>query len=281
MHAPAYRPITRNGRTHHIPVERPRPPRDIDRAVLTAVTTATIALVAVSVAWSTASIGDLLQRVTVAPLAYGAASAFDLTWCLAMAVEWLARYDDARARLPRGAGHVSLAIAMGAVGIHGWLAGDWATAVIGAVISGLAKGGWTLVMHHQAITLDQDTAIWLRAERSARGAARALAAEERADARSAGQLAAIRSGLALPGPDAPDVAPDAGPDGSGQSADAPDDQPEQPAVPPMTKADAVRTAVSSGITDPDAILRYVQKRSDANASAETIARYIRAVRKGA
>lgn len=208
MHAPAYRPITRNGRTHHIPIPAPKPPRDIDRAVLTAVTVSTIALVAVSVAWSTASIGDLLQRVTIAPLAYGAASAFDLTWCLAMAVEWLARYDDERAWLPRTAGHVSLAIAMGAVGVHGWLAGDWATAVIGAVISGLAKGGWTLVMHHQAVTLDSDTAIWLRAERSARGAARALAVEERADARSAAQLAAIRTHLALSGPDSP--VPDTG-----------------------------------------------------------------------
>lgn len=271
---PAYRPITRNGRTHHIPINRPRPPRDIDRTVLTAVTTGTALLVTVSVAWSTASIGDLLHRVTAPPLAYGAASAFDLAWILAMAIEWLARYDPARAQAPRRAGHVFLLAAMGAVGVHGWLAGDWATAIVGGAISALAKGGWTLVMRHQAVTLDADTAAWLQAERAARGAARALAAEERADARAAGQLAAIRDHLALPDPD------ESG-EGSGESADRPEDPEPAPAVPPMTITDAVRTAVDSGITDPEAVLKYVRGRSDANAKLSTIERYLRAFPKAA
>ena len=280
MPRPAYRPITRNGRTHYVPIEPPRPPRDVDRTVLAAVTAGTVLLVAVSVAWSTASIGNLLQHVTIAPLAYGAAGAFDLTWVIAMAVEWLARYDETRAELPRRAGHVALLAAMAGVGIHGWLAGNWATAVVGAVISALAKGGWTLVMRHQAVALDPDTAAWLAAERAARGAARALAAETRADARSAAQLAAIRASLALPAADGPDV-PDADPEQSADRPDRPDTEPGPAAVPPMTITDAVRTAISSGITDPDAILRYVHQRSDANAKAETVARYVRAVRKGA
>lgn len=267
----AYRPITRNGRTHHIPVPAPRPPCDWDRDVLIAVTIAATILVAVSVLWSTASIGALLQRVTIGPLAYGAATAFDLTWIIAMALEWRARYDAPRARGPRRAGHFALLAAMAGVGIHGWLAGDWATAVVGAAISALAKGSWTLVMRHQAVALDADTAAWMHAERAARGAARALAAEERVDARSAAQLEAIRASLALPAPEAPD----ADPEESGEPAEAPEDL--RP-VPPLTIAEAVRTAVQSGITDPEAVHRYVCQRSDANAKMASVERYLRAFR---
>jgi hypothetical protein len=202
-----YTPVTRNGRTHYVPTDAPRPPRDWDHTVLTAVTIATTLLVTVSVAWSTASIGALLATTITAALAYGAASAFDLVWIISMAVEWLARYDSTRARLPRIAGHISLGIAMTAVGIHGYLSGNWATAGVGAFVSALAKGGWTVVMRHQAVTLDPHTAAWLRAERASRGAARALAAEERVDARAEGQLAAIRDSLTSV-PDVSGTAPD-------------------------------------------------------------------------
>ena len=88
-------PHTVNGKTEMVleryTIDLPVPPRDWDRTVLTAVTAAAGALVAVAVVWSTASIGDLLARVTVAPAAYAAAVAFDLAWILCMAVEWLAR----------------------------------------------------------------------------------------------------------------------------------------------------------------------------------------------
>jgi hypothetical protein len=263
----AYRAITRNGRTHHVPINRPRPPRDWDRTVLGAVTAGTAVLVAVSVAWSTSSIGDLLQRVTTQVLAYGAATAFDLTWIIAMAIEWLARFDEERARLPRLAGHVALLAAVAAVGIHGWLAGDWATAAVGGVISALAKGGWTLVMRHQAVALDADTAAWLHAERSARGAARALAAEERADVRHEAQLAAIRESLGVD-PDATGLDPDEAPGD-------PDEELTPSASGPMTIKDAVRIALDSGISDPDAVLRFVRGRVDANTKLATVERYIR------
>lgn len=268
MPSPAYRPITRNGRTHHVPIPVPRPPRDVDRDVLRAVTAGTVLLVIVSVAWSTSSIGDLLQHVTAAPLAYGAAGAFDLTWVLAMAVEWLSRYDTARAELPRRAGHIALLAAVAGVGIHGWLAGDWATAAVGGSVSALAKGGWTIVMQHQAVTLDEDTAAWLGAERSARGAARALAAEERVDARSDAQLEAIRATLALPGPDSPDADPD-------EAEGDPDEKAEPTVSGPMTVKGAVRIALDSGVSDPDAVLRFVHQRADANAKLATVERYLR------
>jgi hypothetical protein len=247
-----YMPVTRNGRTHHIPTPGPTPPRDWDHIVLTAVTAATAILVTVSVAWSTASIGDLLQCATAPTLAYGAAAAFDLTWIIAMAVEWLARYDTDRARLPRRAGHVALLAAVAAVGVHGWLAGDWSTAVVGGAISALAKGGWTLVMHHQAVTLDQDTAAWLHAERAARGAARALAAGERTDARAAGQLAAIRDSLAPSGPDMSGTVPDT--DVQAAVRDAPDAMPgadPQAIAAYLSRAGLRVTPDTPGQDDPD------------------------------
>ncbi|MET9943003.1 protein transporter Sec31, partial [Streptomyces halstedii] len=63
--------------------------------------------------------------------------------------------------------------------------------------------------------------------------------------------------------------------------DSPDDDEQPTASGPMTIADAVRTAVSSGITDPDAVLRYVRKVADANAKATSVDRYLRGHRKPA
>src|SRR5690349_5462982 len=69
-------PHTVNGKTEMVldryTVDIPVPPRDWDRTVLTAVTAAAGLLVSVTVVWSTASIGDLLARVTIAPAAYAA-----------------------------------------------------------------------------------------------------------------------------------------------------------------------------------------------------------------
>jgi hypothetical protein len=115
----------------------------------------------------------------------------------------------------------------------------------------------------------------LAAERAARGAARALAAEERIDARSAAQLAAIRASLDLPGPDGPDADPEESGAQSGQSAPDPETPPTSGLTGPMTVKDAVRTALDSGVTDADAVLRFVHERADANAKVSTVERYLR------
>ncbi|MFD6735893.1 hypothetical protein ACFWDZ_32870, partial [Micromonospora aurantiaca] len=121
-------------------IEVPVPPRDWDQIALNSVTVIVTALVLACVVWSTVSIGDLLSRVVVEPAAYGAAAVFDLAWIALMIIEWLARYTPARARAARIGGYAALLVAMGAVGAHGWLAGDAATGMVGAVVSGLAKG---------------------------------------------------------------------------------------------------------------------------------------------
>lgn len=267
-------PHTVNGKTEMVldryTVDVPVPPRDWDRTVLTAVTAAAGLLVSVTVVWSTASIGDLLARVTIAPAAYAAAVAFDLAWILCMAVEWLSRYDPARAGLPRRMGHGALAIAMVAVGAHGWLAGQVAIGAIGAVVSGIVKTLWTVVLRHHAKPLDDKTQQWVDKQRAEAGGELAMVAinRELTRARSlvATEEAALRTG------------PDADPDESGQSADEPDPNPQPELTGPMTVKDAVRTALDSGVSDPDKILSYVRQRADANAKPATVDRYIRLAR---
>jgi hypothetical protein len=264
-------PHTVNGKTEMVldryTVDIPVPPRDWDRTVLTAVTAAAGLLVAVTVIWSTASVGDLLARVTIAPAAYSAAVAFDLAWILCMAVEWLSRYDPDRASLPRNMGHGALVIAMIAVGAHGWLAGQAAIGIIGAVVSGIVKTLWTVVLRHHAKPLDDKTQQWVDKQRADAGGELAMVAINRELTRARSLVAAEEEALRID--------PDADPDQSGQDPDAGSGNPLPTLTGPMTVKDAVRTAKDSGITDPDAVLRYVHKVADANAKADTVGRYLR------
>lgn len=265
-------PHTINGKTEMVleryTVQMPVPPRDWDRTVLTAVTATASVLVVAAVIWSTASIGDLLARVTIAPAAYAAAVAFDVAWILCMAVEWLARYDPARAELPRRMGHGALAIAMLAVGAHGWLAGQQAIGVIGAVVSGIVKTLWTIVLRHHAKPLDEKTQQWVDKQRAEAGGELAMVAINRELARARGLVNAEVLALEAAGPDAD-------PDQSGQSTDDPDSNPLPSLTGRMNVKDAVRTARDSGISEPDAVLRYVHQVADANAKLATVERYLR------
>lgn len=264
-------PHTVNGKTEmvldHYTVDLPVPPRDWDRTVLTAVTAAAGLLVAVTVVWSTASIGDLLARVTIAPAAYAAAVAFDLAWILCMAVEWLSRYDPARASLPRRMGHGALAVAMVAVGAHGQLAGQVAIGAIGAVVSGIVKTLWTVVLRHHAKPLDNKTQQWVDKQRAEAGGELAMVAINRELTRARALVSAEEQALR--------TGPDADPDESGQDPDAGSGNPLPTLTGPMTIKDAVQTAKDSGIRDPDAVLRYVHQVADANAKLATVERYLR------
>jgi hypothetical protein len=264
-------PHTIDGRTEMVldryQVQVPVPPRDWDRIIRTAVTIAAGLILTACVIWSTASIGDLLARVVIPPAAYAAAVVFDLAWISCMALEWLARYDTRRAALPRKAGHVALLLAMGAVAAHGSLAGQLVIGIVGAAVSGLAKGLWTVVLAHHATPLNDRTQQWVDKQRAEAGGRLAMVAVRRELTRADALVHAERTAL--------EARPDADPDESGQSADTPDEA-EQPAPSgPMTIADAVRTAADSGLKDPDAILRYVRTVADANANPETVNRYIR------
>ncbi|MET7648353.1 protein transporter Sec31 [Streptomyces sp. NPDC005426] len=272
-------PHTIDGRTELVldtyEVAVPVPPRDWDRTVLTTVTTAAALIGAACIVWSTASIGDLLTRVTVAPAAYAAAAVFDLVWLSCMALEWLARYDQARAALPRRAGYVALAIAMAAVGTHGWIADQAAIGIVGAAVSGLAKTMWTVVLRHHAKPLDPRTQQWVDKQRAEAGGRLAMVAVRRELTRAEALVEAER--LAISGDSAD--APEAPPETPEPEENAPEVEAEARPYGPMTITDAVRTALSTNITDPEAVLRYVRKVADANAKEESVTRTLRMLRK--
>ena len=246
-------------------VDIPRAPLDWDHIALTAVTASTAAIVLASIAWSTTGIGDLLTRIAPAGAAYSAAAIFDLLWINAMILEWLARYDPQRAATFRRAGHVALAIAMAAVGTHGAITDSVAVGIVAAAVSALAKAGWTLVLREYARPLDPRTQAWLIRRQARIGARLALSGQLR-------RLAAIEARTA------PRTSPDTDPD---EHRTDPDPAPPSELTAPMTVKDAVRTAVDSGIASPDSVLRYVRKRADANASADTVNRYLRLYRRSA
>lgn len=274
-------PHTIDGRTELVldrfEVQVPVPPRDWDRTVLTAVTVAAALIGAACVVWSTASIGDLLTRVTVAPAAYAAAAVFDLVWLSCMALEWLARYDQARAALPRRAGYVALAIAMAAVGAHGWIADQAAIGIVGAAVSGLAKTMWTVVLRHHAKPLDPRTQQWVDKQRAQAGGRLAMVAVRRELTRAEALVEAERIAISGDSGNAPETLPE-NPETEEMAPEA-----ESPPRPygPMTITDAVRTAISTGVTEPEAVLRYVRTVADANAKEESVNRTLRSLRRTA
>ncbi|MEU0761607.1 protein transporter Sec31 [Streptomyces microflavus] len=272
-------PHTIDGTTHLV-LDRykedvPLPPRDWDRIVLTGVTAAAAVIGVASILWSTASIGSLLDLVVpLTAAAYAAALVFDLVWLSCMALEWLARYDQERAALPRRAGYVALGIAMGAVGAHGWISGDAAIGFIAAAVSGLAKILWTVVLRHHAKPLNARTQQWVDAERAKAGGRLAMVAVRRELTRAEQAVAAERAAISGGSPEDDPESPE-------DETEDPEGAPMPPPNGPMTIADAVRMALSCGISDPEKVLRYVRQVADANAKEESVLRTLRMERKSA
>lgn len=225
-------PHTIDGITHTVPesytVDVPIPPRDWDRVITLIVNTITILLVIASVAWSTASIGDLLAASVTPVIAYAAAGVFDFAWIIAMALEWLCRYDQARARTPRTAGNIALLLAMSAVGTHGWITGNAAIGIIGAAISLMAKSVWALVMRDKHRPLDARTRAWLDHSEAEVAAALALASRQRQLARTKAQAALMAEQPLLEAEPRPQLLPA---------------QPPRRTPPPSTPAGPVGTPV--------------------------------------
>ncbi|HEY8985730.1 MAG TPA: protein transporter Sec31 [Streptomyces sp.] len=253
--------------------EVPVPPRDWDQAVRTAVTIGAVALVTVSLAWTTVSVGGLLAMASIGVVAYAAGVAFDASWILCMGAEWLLRYDPDRAAVPRRAGHIALAISMGAVYAHGQLSGEWAVGAVGAAVSALAKGGWMIAMRVHARPLDPRTQQWVTKRRAAVDGQLAMIPVRRELQRGRALIDAEQRSLTDAGftdPDRPD-----------ESADDPDQQ--IPTIRPglVTTKDAVQDAWNSGIRDRDAVIRSVASATGRAPSPDTIDRYLRALRIGA
>lgn len=261
-------------------IEVPAPPADWDQRVRIAVTTIATILVAVSVAWTTASVGALLATTTAAAVAYAAGIAFDASWVLCMGAEWLLRYDPDRVALPRIGGRWALAVSMGAVFAHGYLSGQWIVGVVGAAVSALAKGSWTIAMRVSARPLDSRTQQWVAKRRAAVDGQLAMIPIRRELQRGQHLVDAERASL---GPVAEENG-SAVPETSGDPEDVPEDpDPKVSAIRSgrVTTQEAVRNAWDSGIRDPEAVLRTVRNATGRDVPQSSIDRYLRALRVGA
>ncbi|MFC7906449.1 protein transporter Sec31 [Streptomyces nigra] len=261
-------------------VEVPEPPRDWDQIVRSAVTIGAILLVTASLVWTTASIGDLLSAVTIGVVAYAAAVAFDASWILCMAVEWLLRYDPQRAKSAQRAGRWGLAVSMAAVFAHGYLMADtWVIGAVGAVVSGLAKGGWSMAMRVHARPLDHRTQQWVDARRAKLDGRLAMIPIRRELQRGEHLIEAEQRALGLPEENgSADPEPSGTPDALPESPD--------PKVSPIrtgrvTTQEAVRNAWDAGIRDPEAVLRTVRDATGKDVPQSSVDRYLRALRVGA
>jgi hypothetical protein len=299
-------PVTLDGETYlvteQVPV--PAPPRDWDHAIRIAATAATALILAASVTWTTASAGGLLAAAVPQPVAYGAAVAFDVSWMICTAFEWLGRHDPRRATIARRVGWAALAVAVGAVAVHGCLAASWGVAAVGAAVSVLAKAVWAVALHHHAPPLDDLTRAALRKRRAQLGAELAVAADNREITRARGQLAALRASLA---PDTADSDPDS-PDDRVRDALSALPEPDRAAVAdylaqratdtppdnedtsstallrpvpatvgrtPDTITDTVRTALASGVRDPDSVLSVARQVHGQHVTRATVTRLLR------
>ncbi|MBE1597191.1 hypothetical protein [Streptomyces stelliscabiei] len=164
MNTPIVRAVTRNGRTHHVEEPAQLPPLTPDEIIMRAVGVATAIVVTGALVWSTVSVGAMLGKVAPEWAAYMIAGVFDLTWIVAMAIEYVLRFEPARQKIPKRIGWLSLFISMAAIFTHGALLEAKWIGLFGALVSALAKGLWWLTMYVTSRQLDKDTQAWLNAE---------------------------------------------------------------------------------------------------------------------
>jgi hypothetical protein len=253
-------------------IDVPEPPRDWDQLVRTAVTVGAVVLVTASLVWTTASIGDLLASVTLPAVAYAAAVAFDASWIMCMGVEWLLRYDPNRAKVAQRAGWWALAVSMAAVFAHGHVVADeWVIGAVGALVSGLAKGGWTMAMRVHARPLDPRTQQWVEARRAKVDGQLAMIPIRRDLQRGEHLVEAERRALTADS----GSGGSADPDQSGGSADRPDRTVTPIDRRSLTTKDAVRIAWEDGIRDRADVIREVSRQLGRPASPDTVDRYLR------
>lgn len=164
MNTPIVRTVTRNGRTHYVEEQPKLPPLTPDEIIMRTVGAATAIVVLGALIWSTVSVGAMLAAVAPAWAAYMIAAIFDLTWIVAMATEYILRFEPGRQKVPKAIGWLALAISMGAIFTHGALLDLPWIGAFGALVSALAKGLWWLLMFATTRRLDKDTQAWLTLE---------------------------------------------------------------------------------------------------------------------
>jgi hypothetical protein len=174
---------TLDGETTYRDVERtvrvPAPPRDWDIILVRGLISGALLVTALSLVWSTNSIGGLLDRSASALAAYSVAIIFDVVWLSCQAREWLDRRDPDRAAVPRRFGYVALAATMAAIVVHGHVEQELASGIVGAAVSGLAKAMWINVLGYYAVPLDPGMAHHLLTRRRRIAVKLAIGADRR------------------------------------------------------------------------------------------------------
>ena len=204
-------PVERDGKQHLVP-QAFRVPRDYDAMALTAVLAAASLAVAGAITWSTVAIGGLLSGVAPVWAAYLVAGVFDLAWIVCLILEWLCRFDRARAALPVACGWVALGLSVCLITLHGasnggtaLMAGtvDWSgrgtvLGACGGAVSVIAKGMATVVMRHTSVAMDPASEAWLSAERAEVNATLAVTAARRQLTRTQSRIATETLALSTP-----------------------------------------------------------------------------------
>ncbi|MFJ7590098.1 hypothetical protein ACIQZO_22475 [Streptomyces sp. NPDC097617] len=175
---------TIDGTTHLVPepytVRTPKLPRDKDAVALVGVSGLVLALTLVAIVWSTVSIGQLLGG----GVGYAAGAVFDIAWLAVLVLEYLARFDPDKRQFPRKVGWLLVLVAAAAIFLHGWQAGSWPMAAVGAAVSVVSKCLWLAVFKHIEKELNPGDAAWVAAEMSKAGAKLAIAGARRQAAKA-------------------------------------------------------------------------------------------------
>jgi hypothetical protein len=150
-------------------------PRDWRALALKTIVLTVLGMTLLSIAWSTWSIGSLLDG----GIGFVVAIIFDVAWGVCLGLEYLARYDDKKRELPTNLGWILLIGTMGAIAWHGWEMHSIPMAVVGAAVSLFAKVLWLGVMKHVNAELSDEDKQWIAHQTSAAQAGAAIAEVQR------------------------------------------------------------------------------------------------------
>lgn len=132
-----------------------------------------------AVIWGTVAIGSMLTLLVPPWTAYLVAGIFDIGWVSCLIAEWLMRYNDSKAKLPRKAGYAMLVVSMTAISLHGHIVDELLVGLVGAFASAASKGIWVMAMHVTRIKLAPKYQAYIEEMEQETGAQLALAQRDR------------------------------------------------------------------------------------------------------
>lgn len=187
---------TRDGITVPRPSTPPPLPLDWQMIGLRAAIGLVVVLTTVAIVWSTYSIGTLLGG----GVGFAAGIVFDASWFVVLVLEYLSRYDAKKREFPKRLGWALLVITMVAIAWEGIDRDAWGMAIIGAMVSFVAKILWYGIMDHVNADLSPDDEAWISAVTSDVQTKAAIAqvrrTAARAETRATKQLLAMERELA-------------------------------------------------------------------------------------